>query len=149
MGRRRHRARARASPGFHHRGPASLPPRPCAQGVHFIVDLAAFVEAGPSGPELLVVLLAFGCYAFALLLSWAWLGKVYTGLKEGVTALLSQRKASRAVRPELSVATSASGRTSAPDLAPVSLPTTPASMRAYEVPQMQSIVDVKAKALSS
>lgn len=116
--------------------------------MHFIVDLAAFVEAGPSGPELLVVLLAFGCYAFALLLSWAWLGKVYTGLKEGVTALLSQRKASRAVRPELSVATSASGRTSAPDLA-VSLPTTPASMRAYEVPQMQSIVDVKAKALSS
>ena len=46
------------------------------------------------------MVLAFACYMFALLLSWAWLGKVFTGLKDGLRVILSQRRASRAVRPE-------------------------------------------------
>ena len=68
------------------------------QGVRFCVDLAAFVEVHPAD-EVAVVLLGFGCYMFALLLSWAWLGQVYTGLRDGLRVIMSQRRASRAVGP--------------------------------------------------
>jgi len=70
------------------------------QGVRFSVDLAAFVEAQPA-EEVALVALAFACYMFALLLSWAWLGRVFTGLRDGLRVILSQRRASRAVRPEV------------------------------------------------
>ena len=69
------------------------------QGVRFTIDLAAFAEAQPA-EEVALVVLAFACYMFALLLSWAWLGKVFTGLRDGLRIILSQRRASRAVRPE-------------------------------------------------
>ena len=69
------------------------------QGVRFSLDLAAFAEVHPAD-EVAVVVVAFACYMFALLLSWAWLGKVYAGLRDGLRVILSQRRASRAVRPD-------------------------------------------------
>ena len=57
-------------------------------------------EAQPA-EEVALVVLAFACYMFALLLSWAWLGRVFTGLRDGLRVILSQRRASRAVRPEV------------------------------------------------
>ena len=100
------------------------------QGVRFSLDLAAFAEAQPA-QEVALVVLAFACYMFALLLSWAWLGKVFTGLRDGLRIILSQRRASRAVRPE-----QAQEEASAGDGA------------AYIASNFQSVEEVRAKPLS-